>query len=117
MCISPVVEVVLEKELRVKRLVNEYGNADRKEFLMAMERITKKLGGQHFKAAKEKLLAGDMASTIDILLTYYDKAYSSGLDRKKNRVKATLQWNGKDVRAFSTELVMLNSYQHLSPSN
>jgi tRNA 2-selenouridine synthase len=117
MCISPVVEVVLEKELRVQRLVNEYGNADREEFLKAMERITKKLGGQHFKAAKEKLLAGDMASTIDILLTYYDKAYSSGLDRKKNRVKATLQWNGKDVRAFSTELVMLNSYQHLSPSN
>lgn len=114
MSASPVVEIALDKADRIKRLVYEYGDADREEFLKAMERITKKLGGQHFKAAKEKLLLGDMASTIEILLTYYDKAYLNGLERKKQRIKATVKWDGRDADTFATKLVMLNSFQHLS---
>lgn len=96
---SPVVELELEKSARIERLVKEYGKADQMEFLNAMEKITKRLGGQHFKAAKEKLLAGDMASTIDILLTYYDKAYRNGLEKKKDRIKAAIRWDGKNVDA------------------
>jgi len=114
MSASPVVEISLDKVDRIKRLVHEYGDADREEFLKAMERITKKLGGQHFKAAKEKLLLGDMTSTIEILLTYYDKAYLNGLDKKKQRIKATVKWDGSDVDTFASKLVMLNSFQHLS---
>jgi tRNA 2-selenouridine synthase len=105
MSVSPVVEITLDKSLRVNRLVKEYGKADKEEFLKSMERITKKLGGQHFKAAKEKLLEGDMASTIEILLTYYDKAYLKGLEKKKSRIKATLPWNGKNAAAFSETLL------------
>ena len=111
---SPVVEVALDKTSRIKRLVNEYGEANREEFLNAMEKITKKLGGQHVKAAKEKLLLGDMASTIEILLTYYDKAYLNGLEKKKHRIKATVMWDGKDTNTFAATLVRLNSIQHLS---
>lgn len=114
MSASPVIEIALDKTDRIKRLVNEYGDADREEFLKAMERITKKLGGQHFKAAKEKLLEGDIASTIEILLTYYDKAYLNGLEKKKHRIKATVSWNGEDADTFAARLVMLNSFQHLS---
>ena len=105
---SPVVEIGLPKEERVKRLVNEYGSADKEEFLQAMVRITKKLGGQHFKAAKEKLLEGDMNSTIDILLTYYDKAYLTGLERKKERIKWSVKWNGESVDSIAAELKRLN---------
>jgi len=114
MSASPVVEIALDKADRIKRLVHEYGDADREEFLKAMERITKKLGGQHFKAAKEKLLMDDMASTIEILLTYYDKAYLNGLQKKKQRIQATIKWDGKDTDTFATTLVRLNSFQHLS---
>ncbi|NJN42092.1 MAG: tRNA 2-selenouridine(34) synthase MnmH, partial [Flammeovirgaceae bacterium] len=81
----PVVEIKLDKQKRIQRLVDEYGQADKKEFLDKMEMITKKLGGQHFKAAKEKLQADDMHSTIDILLTYYDKAYINALKNKAHR--------------------------------
>jgi tRNA 2-selenouridine synthase len=91
---SPLVELVLEKSLRLHRLVNEYGPADKEEFLNAMERITRKLGGQHFKAAKEKLMDGDMPATIDILLTYYDKAYRKGLELNKHRINSSIHWDG-----------------------
>lgn len=93
---SPVVELKVEKDVRIQRLVNEYGPADKDQFLEAMTGITKKLGGQHFKAAKEKLAENDMPAVMDILLTYYDKAYRNGLEKKKNRVAANFVWNGGD---------------------
>jgi tRNA 2-selenouridine synthase len=102
---SPVVEITTEKSVRIDRLVDEYGNANQTEFLHAMERITKKLGGQHFKSAKEKLLAGDMHATIDILLTYYDKAYQQSLTNKKERIELTTAWNGVDTKLFVNALL------------
>ncbi|HMG89627.1 MAG TPA: hypothetical protein VK589_06195, partial [Chryseolinea sp.] len=86
-------------------LVNEYGGADQNEFLDAMTRITKKLGGQHFNAAREKYLSGDLASTMDLLLNYYDKAYTAALERKKDRIKHHTSWDGKDVNKFAHQLV------------
>jgi tRNA 2-selenouridine synthase len=102
---SPIVKMELRKEVRVQRLVDEYGDADKTEFLESMGKITKKLGGQHFNAAKEKLLQGDMASTIEILLTYYDKAYLSSIEKKESRVKAVVSWNGKDISQFAESLL------------
>lgn len=102
---SPVVEMVVEKNVRVHRLTAEYGNANRDEFLSAMGKIVKKLGGQNFNAAKEKLLEGDMLSTIEILLTYYDKAYATGLSKKQQRIRLRLNWDGRDPDAFASSLI------------
>lgn len=101
---SPVVALSVDKDIRIQRLVNEYGSADKNEFLEAMTGITKKLGGQHFKAAKEKLLENDMAAVMDILLTYYDKAYRNGLEKKKNRIAANVVWNGTEKNKLVNEL-------------
>lgn len=102
---SPLVQMMVPKEVRIQRLVNEYGPANREEFLEAMGRIVKKLGGQHYNAAKEKLLQNDMASVIDILLTYYDKTYSESLKRKEQKIKATLPWDGVDSLNFAMQLI------------
>lgn len=111
---SPVVEVVVSKEMRIRRLVQEYGQADRDEFLAAMSRITRKLGGQHFNAAKERLLAGDMAAAIDILLTYYDKAYRMGLDNKQRRIRRQVTWDGRHPDAVVEELSSCEVTQNIS---
>lgn len=104
---SPIIELKIEKDHRIKRLVDEYGAADKTQFLSAMEKIIKKLGGQHFNAAKESLMKGDMASTIETLLTYYDKAYTSGLSKKQNRIINQLKWSGADVSDTADELLQL----------
>ena len=101
----PLVQMDVSKEVRIQRLVNEYGPADRETFLEIMGKIVKKLGGQHFKEAKEKLLQGDMASTIDILLTYYDKAYLESINKRKDRVQLTLPWNGSEPDQYAKELI------------
>lgn len=104
---SPIVELKIEKDRRIERLVNEYGSADKAQFLAAMEKIVKRLGGQHFNAAKESLSKGDMAATIEILLTYYDKAYTSGLSKKQNRIIDHLHWSGANVSDTANELLRL----------
>jgi tRNA 2-selenouridine synthase len=102
---SPVIELDVDKQVRIDRLVNEYGPANKEEFLDAMTKITKRLGGQYYKAAAESLSEGDMHTTIDILLTYYDKAYSMGLTKKKDRIIKRVPWNGKTTDAFVRELI------------
>jgi tRNA 2-selenouridine synthase len=105
MNVSNAIEIEVPKDQRVQRLVNEYGTADPTEFLKCMERITKKLGGQHFNAAKEKLLQGDMPSVMNILLTYYDKAYLTGLKRKSGKLKERFFWNGEDTNTIVDQLI------------
>jgi tRNA 2-selenouridine synthase len=105
MSVSPVIELEVDKTIRVGRLVKEYGEANQQEFLQAMTGIVKKLGGQHFNAAKEKLLSGDMASTIEILLTYYDKAYQNNLSKKKQYIQTKALWAGNSVDQFVTDLL------------
>ena len=105
MSISPIVEMQVEKTTRVKRLSDEYGPADKTEFLSGMQRIIKKLGGQHFNNAREKLMMGAISSTIEILLNYYDKAYATGLSKKQDRIKYRMPWNGHDPIRFAEELI------------
>jgi tRNA 2-selenouridine synthase len=102
---APVYELEVDKPIRVQRLVKEYGHADKQEFLAAMTNITKKLGGQNFKEAKEKLFADDMAATIGILLNYYDKAYRTGLENKKHRIEASVPWNGENADECAARLI------------
>lgn len=102
---SPLVQMDVSKEVRVQRLVDEYGPADRDEFLTIMGKITTKLGGQHYNHAKERLSVGDMHTTIDILLTYYDKAYLKSIDKRKQQLKFSLPWDGKSVTDFSSKLI------------
>lgn len=102
---SPMVRMDVSKEVRVGRLVDEYGRADREEFLSIMSRISKKLGGQHFLTAREKLLRGDMPAVMEILLTYYDKAYVQSMERRSSQLKKAIAWDGKDISGFVRELI------------
>jgi tRNA 2-selenouridine synthase len=102
---GPIVKMNVAKEIRVQRLVNEYGSSDQDEFLQIIGKVVTKLGGQHFKTAKEKLLQGDMASTIEILLTYYDKAYLNSIEKRKERVQLTAGWDGKSASDFASRLI------------
>ena len=104
---SPVIEIQVAREIRTQRLVKEYGPADKTQFLEAMTKISKKLGGQHFNNAKEKLEAGDMHATIGILLNHYDKAYGSGLLNKRSRIVHRATWNGVNPETAARELMAL----------
>lgn len=102
---APIVELIVEKETRIQRLVDEYGPAPADIFLENMEKIKKKLGGQHFNTAREKLLEGSVAATIDILLNYYDKAYANGLSKKEHRIIGRVEWDGVHADSAAANLL------------
>ncbi|MBX2912519.1 MAG: tRNA 2-selenouridine(34) synthase MnmH [Cyclobacteriaceae bacterium] len=111
---SPVVLMEVEKEVRVQRLVNEYGHADRGQFLGSMKKITKKLGGQHFKDASGKLDRNEMGAVMEILLTYYDKAYLGSLEKRKPSVLEKLKWDGADPSTAVRQLIEISRQRTVS---
>lgn len=110
---SPIVEVILSKTQRVQRLVAEYGSANREEFIAAIQKITKRLGGLAQRQAIEYVQVGNMPAAIEILLSYYDRAYQYGLANKleAGRIRHRAEWNGennfeivRDLIGYSREL-------------
>lgn len=104
---SPVAMLSVDKPTRVQRLVNEYGPANQDEFLQAMIKITKKLGGQNFKIASEKLEENQMHDVMEILLTYYDKAYNSSMQKRSPEKIGEVAWNGEDPSKAAAGLIAL----------
>jgi tRNA 2-selenouridine synthase len=101
---SSIIKINVPKEIRVKRLVEDYGKVEKDLLLGAMKNITKKLGGQHFNTAKEKLFEDDLATTADILLSYYDKAYDKAIASRKSQMSKEVVFDWCHLTSFVQEL-------------
>jgi tRNA 2-selenouridine synthase len=79
---APVVFLEVPKEERIGRLVQMYTDCEDHLLAGALERIQKRLGGQHYGRAMQALSGRDYATVADVALTYYDKAYLFGLSKR-----------------------------------
>lgn len=79
---SPVIHFDLPKELRIQRLVHEYGDQEIEALEIAIMKIRKRLGGELVQKALKSLQSGDLAFVASIALDYYDKFYDKGLARR-----------------------------------
>lgn len=82
MMAAPVLQIERSQSDRLAILLQEYGQADPNELIVATERITRRLGGQHAKQAIEHIQQGNLADAITIVLHYYDKTYRHDLQRR-----------------------------------
>ncbi len=67
---------------RVQYLVETYGKLDKTELGEATKRIQKRLGGLETKMALQYLDENNIEACFAILLKYYDKQYSKGLEKR-----------------------------------
>lgn len=67
---------------RVNYLVDTYGKLDKVELGEAIKRIQKRLGGLETKMALAFLEEDNIHDCFSILLKYYDKQYSKGLENR-----------------------------------
>jgi tRNA 2-selenouridine synthase len=74
----------MNKELRIHRLVEDYGNFPKQELKDCIGKISKRLGRQNAQLAIASVDMGNLEQAVEISLFYYDKTYSFGLARKKN---------------------------------
>jgi len=103
------------KEIRVKRLVNEYAGFNQKKLIAAVERITTKLGGLNAKLAIEAIYRDDYETVVDLLLVYYDKSYLKGLHFRDAVSVFTLNSETGDPDANAVKLQHYYK-EHLSKS-
>jgi tRNA 2-selenouridine synthase len=91
----------MEKELRVDRLVSDYGTFSPEDLKKCIEKLTKRLGGVNTQLAIDSLDKGKPEEAAQISLNYYDKAYNFGLSRKKNSeiIKISLESIEADINA------------------
>jgi len=79
---APVFYVDLPLQKRVEYLKEEYGKFREDELIISVEKIRKRLGYQHAKAAVEAIKSGDFKKACEISLVYYDKSYNHGIEKR-----------------------------------
>ncbi len=92
-----VIEVDMPAELRVQRLVKDYAAFPEKMLIDSVERISRRLGGQHTQAAVKAIESGDFETAIGIVLRYYDKTYSYGLHKRSSENIHTITTSTTDA--------------------
>lgn len=80
---APCYRVQIPFEIRVQRLVKDYGNFPKSILAAATERIRKRLGGLATQQALAALENGNLEETVRITLRYYDKAYDFPQSERK----------------------------------
>ncbi|RLD36793.1 MAG: tRNA 2-selenouridine(34) synthase MnmH [Bacteroidetes bacterium] len=76
--------VIIPKQERIKRLVNEYAFIDKEMLTEAIHKIKRKLGGLRTKQCLEAIEQENYALVADITLDYYDKGYEYGNSKRAN---------------------------------
>lgn len=79
---SPSVKIEMEREVRAKRLADDYGDLAVDGLKESIVKIQQNFGGNRVKQSLELLDDGRLEEVALLLLEYYDKRYSFG--RKKN---------------------------------
>lgn len=100
-----VVKINVPKEMRISNLVRDYGRLNKEFLASCIHRITKKLGGQHAKAALDALERDDYAEVASITLTYYDKTYLTGQSGRNQENIFEITLGSTDPAANAYELL------------
>ncbi len=108
---AEVVKMDLPKQERINRLVKEYACFDREVLAHMISKIEKRLGGLNVKKSYESLETNDFATVADITLSYYDKAYNHGLEKREGQTIHSLELE-KDNPVENARLI-LEFYKNL----
>ena len=72
---SRVVRIEMEKNLRIKRIMEEYGKFPVGELTESIQKLMKRYGGDRTKHVVELVKKGKLERAIELLLDYYDRNY------------------------------------------
>lgn len=82
---APMVYLDVPFELRVSRLMREYGHFSVEELSPDIVKISKRMGGEKARLAIGYLKEGNLRQAISLVLAYYDKAYQYSYEKKKDQ--------------------------------
>lgn len=89
---SPIIKLDIPRGARVQQLVEDYGSLDVQQLEEGIRKIQKKLGGKTTSDAINELKSGKVDLVAEMMLRYYDKAYSFLLERKQSNITRVLSY-------------------------
>lgn len=117
LCKSVVVEIQMERALRIERILSEYGKFNSEILKEKTLALHKRMGPEQNKNAISLLEKGDSHGWAHLLLDYYDKAYTFFNEREGKRTKLELEYNGKNQKEVMEQLLIFASHQAYGRSN
>ncbi|MEI6900160.1 MAG: tRNA 2-selenouridine(34) synthase MnmH, partial [Bacteroidota bacterium] len=85
MNLSPMIQIDMNKEERINRLVKEYALFQSTELKNAFEKIAEKLGGARLALALSAIDQADFSTAANLALAHYDKSYQYAISKRLNR--------------------------------
>jgi len=110
---SEVIEILVDKNTRAKRIVQEYGKLNKGDLATAIQKIQNRFGGNRVKKALELLHANHLEEVVLLLLDYYDKGYSFSKNKYKKKEIARYVAKNDNPRETALELVKLANQHQL----
>jgi len=104
---APIHIVKIPKETRIDRLVVDYSKFPDELLIESMERISKKIGGQNAKVAREAIINKNYHLAADISLSYYDKAYTYGLEKRAGVQKIEVNCDSPDAEINAKRILSM----------
>jgi tRNA 2-selenouridine synthase len=90
--VAPLVNIEVNRELRVKNIIEEYGSYDKKLLIEKTLEIEKKLGNLNMRNAVSYLLDNNYFSWANLLLDYYDKGYEHSKIRQNRSIVVSIEY-------------------------
>jgi tRNA 2-selenouridine synthase len=97
---APLIVIDIPLEVRVKRLVEDYGEMPIDGLEESIRKIERRLGNEAMKDALRSLGERNFANVARITLHYYDKAYDHALSIKETKDIAILPFETDDMEAI-----------------
>ena len=101
---ASVIRLDVPRTDRTERIVRGYDPAHNDFAAEGIERIRKRLGDQNCRAALEALAAGDYTLVTNILLDYYDRAYTKQLVGRQSVARTLLAEPGESPASLAQKL-------------
>lgn len=79
---APIIQLNLPEEVRLKRIIHEYGHYTLENLAQSFEKISKRIGYDNYKIAIEALAQGNISQAAAIALKYYDKCYANSIQKR-----------------------------------
>ncbi|SMC46703.1 tRNA 2-selenouridine(34) synthase MnmH [Pedobacter africanus] len=90
---------------RITTLAQEYGELDKDFLVECTERIWKRLGPEQTRNAINAIRENRMEDFVSYVLAYYDKTYTTGLNKRKPESIISIRVNGKDIAADAASVL------------
>jgi len=91
---KPVIKIDMDFDLRVNRLEREYATFPPEQLKDAVTRIRKRLGEENARIALDAIARSQFTKAIELSLSYYDKTYGYGLNRRDPQTIHTICLHG-----------------------